>query len=178
MSYGLLLLRVVVGLVFFAHGTQKLFGWWGGYGLKGTAGWLGSVGFRPPALMALLVALSESAGLLLALGIVTPLAAVLVASTMVVAVGAVHWKAGFFSTNGGYEFNLVLWAGAIAVAATGPGRFSLDHAFHWDDNISGGRWGLGALVLSVAGGLLVLATRTTPPPAPEPAAATEPAEDF
>jgi putative oxidoreductase len=170
MSYGLLLLRVIVGSVFFAHGTQKLFGWWGGGGLRGTAGWLGSTGFRPPMLMALTVAVAESSGVLFALGLATPFAALAMASAMVVAVGAVHWKNGFFSTNGGYEFNLTLWGAAVAVAAIGPGRFSLDRAFGWDDNISGVWWGVGVLVVSIVSGLLVLATRGTPPPQPDTSA--------
>src|SRR5512142_1956537 len=104
MAYGLLVLRIAVGGVFFAHGSQKLLGWWGGGGLRGTAGWLGSSGFRPPRVMATLVALAESSGVLLALGLLTPFAALAVASTMVVAVGHVHWKNGFWSTNKGYEF--------------------------------------------------------------------------
>ena len=162
MAYGLLLLRVVVGVVFAAHGTQKLFGWWGGGGLRGTADWLGKSGFRPPLVMAFLVAVSETSGLVFALGLVTPFAALAVATTMVVAVGAVHWKNGFFSGKGGYEFNLVLWAASIAVAATGPGRFSLDRAFGWDDNLSGVWWGVGVLALSLAGGALVLASRRKP----------------
>ncbi|HXR11049.1 MAG TPA: DoxX family protein [Gaiellaceae bacterium] len=162
MAYGLLLLRVAVGGVFFAHGAQKLFGWWGGGGLRGTAGWLGSAGFRPPLLMALLVAVAESSGALLALGLATPFAAFAVASAMVVAVGSVHWKNGFFSGNGGYEFNLVLWSAAVALAATGPGRFSVDRALGWDDNLSGVWWGAGALVASLAVGGLVLASRRKP----------------
>ncbi len=112
--------------------------------------------------MAFLVAVSETSGLVFALGLVTPFAALAVATTMVVAVGAVHWKNGFFSGKGGYEFNLVLWAASIAVAATGPGRFSLDRAFGWDDNLSGVWWGVGVLALSLAGGALVLASRRKP----------------
>ncbi len=159
MAFGLLLLRVAVGGIFFAHGAQKLLGWWGGGGLRGTAGWLGSSGFRPPLLMAALVALSETSGVLLALGFVTPFAALAVASTMVVAVGHVHWKNGFWNGNKGYEFNLVLWAAAVALAATGPGRFSVDRALGWDDNLSGTWWAVGVLAVSLAGGMLVLATR-------------------
>jgi putative oxidoreductase len=170
MSYGLLVLRVIVGAVFFAHGAQKLFGWWGGGGLRGTAGWLGKGGFRPPLLMALAVAVAESSGVLFALGLATPFAALLMASAMVVAVGHVHWKNGFFSGKGGYEYNLTLWGAAVAVAATGPGRFSLDRAFGWDDNISGVWWGIGVLALSLAAGLLVLATKGAPPPEPDAAA--------
>jgi len=159
MAYGLLFLRVVVGTIFAAHGTQKLFGWWGGGGLRGTAGWLGSSGFRPPLVMAFLVAVSETSGLVFALGLVTPLAALALATTMVVAVGTVHWKNGFFSTKGGYEFNLALWAAVIAVAAIGPGRFSLDRAFGWDDNLSGVWWGVGVLAASLAAAGAVLASR-------------------
>jgi putative oxidoreductase len=164
MSYGLLLLRVVIGLIFFAHGAQKLFGWWGGGGLAGTRGWLGSMGFRLPGVLALLVAVSETSGLLLALGLLTPLAALLVTSSMVVAILSVHWKNGFWAGNQGYEYNLALLAGAITLAATGPGRFSLDRALGWDDNLSGLWWGVGVVALALAGGgFVVTVLRATPP---------------
>lgn len=159
MAYGILFLRVIVGLLLFAHGTQKLFGWWGGPGLRGAAGFFGPLGFRPPLAMALTASVSEAMGLLFALGLLTPVAALATASTMVVAVGSVHWKNGLFASKGGYEFNLVLWTAAVAVAATGPGRFSLDRALGWDDNLSGVWWGVGVLAVSILGGLLVLATR-------------------
>jgi putative oxidoreductase len=165
MAYGILFLRVVVGIVFFGHGTQKLFGWFGGPGRQGTAGFFGSLGFRPPMAMALVAGASEAAGALVALGLLTPFAALAAASVMVVAVGSVHWKNGFWATKGGYEFNLVLWAAVAAIAATGPGRFSLDRALGIDDNLSGLWWGLGVLVVSVLGGLLVLATREAQPEA-------------
>jgi putative oxidoreductase len=163
MAYGILVLRVIVGLVVFAHGAQKLFGWWGGGGLRGTAGFFGPLGFRWPTAMALVAGIGEASGLLFALGFLTPLAALLMASTMVVAVGSVHWKNGIFSTNGGYEYNLVLWTVAVAVAATGPGRFSLDNALGWTDNVAGLWWGVGVLALSFVGGALVLALREQPP---------------
>ncbi|MFL5953057.1 MAG: DoxX family protein [Gaiellaceae bacterium] len=156
MAYGLLFLRAVVGLIFFAHGTQKLFGWWGGPGLAGTRGWLGSMGFRAPGAMALLVALSETSGLLFALGFLTPIAALLMTASMVVAIGSVHWRNGFWNTGQGYEFNLVLVAVPVAIAATGPGRISVDHALGWDDNLSGPIWGLAVLTLAVVGALFVL----------------------
>jgi putative oxidoreductase len=156
MSFGLLFLRVVVGLVFFAHGAQKLFGWWGGPGITGTRGWLGSMGFRMPGVMATLVALAETSGLLFALGFLTPLAAVMMTSAMVVAIGSVHWRKGFWNMEQGYEFNLVLLAVAVAVAATGPGRYSIDHALTWDDNLSGAIWGLAVLTLALVGALAVL----------------------
>jgi putative oxidoreductase len=85
------------------------------------------------------------------------------ASTMVVAVGSVHRRNGLWVTAGGYEYNLVLWTVAVAVAATGPGRFSLDRALGWVDNLSGVWWGVGVLVASVLGGALTLATRETQP---------------
>jgi putative oxidoreductase len=171
MAYGILFLRVIVGLVVFAHGAQKLFGWWGGGGVRGTAGFFGPLGFRWPTAMALLAGIGEASGLLFAVGFLTPLAALMVASTMVVAVGSVHWKNGIFSTNGGYEYNLVLSTVVIAVAATGPGRFSLDRALGWDDNLAGVWWGVGVLALSLVGGALVLALREQPP---EPADAEAP----
>jgi putative oxidoreductase len=171
MVYGIFILRVVVGSLLFAHGAQKLFGWWGGGGIRKTAGFFGSLGFRPAGAMALMAGVSEASGLLFALGLLTPLAALLMASTMVVAVGSVHWKNGIFSTNGGYEYNLVLWTAAVALSATGPGRFSLDNALGWADNIAGLWWGVGVLALSLAGGALVLALREQPP---EPADAEAP----
>jgi putative oxidoreductase len=160
MSYGLLLLRVVIGVIFAAHGAQKLFGWWSGPGWAGTRGWIGSMGFRPVWLFAMLVSLQEfGGGLLLAFGFLTPLGALAVTASMVVAVALVHWQNGFFAGNGGYEFNLSLVAAAVALAATGPGRFSIDRALHWDDNLSGPWWGLGVVVVALVGGLLAIASR-------------------
>jgi putative oxidoreductase len=166
-SYGILLLRVVVGGTMFGHGAQKAFGWFGGPGLGGVRGWLGGMGFRAPAAMALLVAAAECSGLLFALGLLTPLGALGIASAMVVAIGAVHWKNGFWVTKQGFEFNLILAAVAVAVAATGPDRFSLDRALRIDDNLSGLWWGVGVLVLALAGGGFVLgALRRAPEPQP------------
>src|SRR3954454_16877023 len=124
MSYGILLLRVVVGLTLAGHGAQKLFGWFGGHGPRGTAAFFGgTLGFRSPLLMALLAGTSELGGLLFAVGFLTPLASLGIVSTMLVAIATVHWKNGFWAASGGYEFNLVLLTVATAVAATGPGRF-------------------------------------------------------
>ena len=156
MSYGLLLVRVVVGSTMFAHGAQKLFGWFGGGGPRETAGFFGALGFRAPLAMAVLAGLSETSGALFAAGFLTPLASLGIAVVMVVAILTVHLPKGFFNTNGGYEFNLTLYTVAVAVAATGPGRFSLDRALHWDDNLSGLWWGLGVLGAAlVLGGLTV-----------------------
>jgi putative oxidoreductase len=160
MSYGLLLLRVVIGLIFAAHGAQKLFGWWDGPGPAGTRGWLGSLGFRPAGLFAALVMAQEfGGGLLLAFGFLTPLGTLAVTSSMVVAVALVHWKNGLWGAKGGYEFNLALTAGAVALAATGPGRFSIDHALGWDDNLSGLWWAVGAVAVAAVGGFLAIASR-------------------
>jgi putative oxidoreductase len=156
MSYGILILRVVIGLIFFGHGTQKLLGWWGGPGIEGTKGWLGSMGFRRPEAMAPLVALAESSGILFALGCLTPLAALAMCGAMVVAIGSVHWRNGFWNTAQGFEFNLSLLAASIAVAIIGPGRFSIDRLIGWDDNLSGPIWGLGVLAAAVVGATFVL----------------------
>jgi putative oxidoreductase len=165
MSSGLLLLRIVIGLTFFGHGAQKLFGWWGGPGQAGTRGWLGGMGFRMPGLLALTVGLSEGSGLLLAAGFLTTLAALLTTSAMMVAIVSVHWSKGFWLSNGGYEYNLVLIAGAVAIAAIGPGRYSIDHALGWDDNLSGHWWGAGVVLVAAAGAAFILtALRGAPPP--------------
>jgi putative oxidoreductase len=146
MSYGLLLLRVVVGLTMAAHGSQKLFGWFDGPRLAGVKAMLGNFGFRLPALMALALGLTEfGGGTLFALGFLTPLAALGIVVVMLNAVALVHFKNGFWAGKGGYEFNLVLLTVAVAVSATGPGRFSIDRTLGWDDNLSGLWWGLGVL---------------------------------
>ena len=164
-AYGLLFLRVVIGLSLAAHGTQKLFGWFEGGGPRVTAGFFGGLGFRPPLAMAITAGLLEAAGLAFALGFLTPFAALAMASTMVVAIGSVHWRNGSGPARAA-KYNLVLLAVAVAVAGTGPGRFSIDRALGWDGALSGVWWGVGVVVASIAGGLLVLSTRQTPP-APE-----------
>src|ERR687887_2426054 len=145
MSYGLLLLRVVVGGTMAGHGAQKLLGWFDGPGLEDVKKMLGSFGFRWPALIALGLALTECYGLLFALGLLTPFVALGIAVVMLNAVALVHFKNGFWNGRGGYEFNLVLLTVAVAVSAAGPGRFSIDRAIGWDDNLSGLWWGLGVL---------------------------------
>ncbi|MFC3885050.1 DoxX family protein [Bacillus songklensis] len=127
MSIGLLLIRLVIGLSFVGHGAQKLFGWFGGYGLKGTGGWFESIGIKPGVTMALLAGLAEFAGgALFALGLFTPLAGILIALTMVVAIVKVHRPNGYWSTQNGYEYNLTLLVVAIGVALIGPGQYALD----------------------------------------------------
>ena len=165
MSYGILFLRIVIGGTMAAHGAQKLFGWFGGPGLAGIRGWLGGMGFRMPAVMALLVAAAETSGLVFAFGLATPFVAAVIATGLVVAIGSVHWRNGFFNGNQGYEFPLALIAAVVAVAATGPGRFSIDRAIGWDDRISGLWWGVGALAAAVLGGLFILTAFRTKPAA-------------
>jgi putative oxidoreductase len=162
MAYGLLLLRVVVGGTMFGHGAQKMFGWWGGGGPRGTADFFGNVGWRLPFLQALLAGTAECAGALLALGLLTPFASLAICVVMVTAVATVHFKNGFWNGKGGFEFNLTLWSVAVALAATGPGRFSIDRALHWDDNLSGLWWGVGvagASVLLAFGNMAVFRAR-------------------
>jgi putative oxidoreductase len=150
MSYGLLLLRVVVGGTMFSHGAQKLFGWFGGPGLRGTAGFFESLGWRMPLAMAFLAGLAETGGLAFAVGLLTPLAALGIAIVLLNAILVVHWKNGFFNGDGGVEFPLALATVAIAVAAIGPGRFSIDRLIGWDDNVSGVWWGLGVAAAALA----------------------------
>ncbi|MCL6459850.1 MAG: DoxX family protein, partial [Gorillibacterium sp.] len=102
---GLLVLRVVVGLLFMGHGAQKLFGWFGGYGPKGTGGWMESIGIKPGVPAAVAAGLIELVGgVLLAVGLFTPVAAVLVALTMLGAISKVHGKNGLWATANGYEY--------------------------------------------------------------------------
>jgi len=127
MDIGLLVLRLAVGLTMAAHGGQKLFGWFGGYGLNGTGGFLESLGFRPGRVHAALAGTAEfGGGLLIALGLLTPVGAALIIAVMVVAIGSVHLPKGFFVSDGGFEYNLMIVASSIALAFAGPGAYSLD----------------------------------------------------
>lgn len=162
---GLLIVRLVFGLIFAAHGTQKLFGWFGGYGLTGTSGWLESTGYRPGKVFATVLGLTEvSAGLLFALGLLGPVGPALIIAVMIVAMVTVHWKNAFFVGTNGIEHPLMFAVAAIGLALTGPGRYSLDYALRWQ------RWetpGITWVVLAIGaiGGLLNLAVRR---PAPKP----------
>lgn len=158
MAYGLLLLRIVAGLTIAAHGVQKLFGWFGGAGPRGTAGFFENLGFRPALPLAVLAGLGETGGLLFAAGFLTPLAALGMTVVMLNAIVVVHWSRGFFNSNGGLEFPLTLATIAVSVAAIGPGRFSIDRAIGWDDNISGVWWGVGVLAVALAIASITVAT--------------------
>ncbi|MGM0878669.1 MAG: DoxX family protein [Bacillota bacterium] len=124
---GLLIIRLVIGTLFIGHGAQKLFGWFGGYGLKGTGGWFESIGMKPGVTMALFAGVAELiGGILFTLGFLTPLAGIMIAGTMVMAIVKVHAPNGLWATTNGYEYNLTLLAVAIGIALIGAGQYSLD----------------------------------------------------
>jgi putative oxidoreductase len=126
-GYGALALRVPVGIIFAAHGAQKLFGWFGGYGLEGTGQFFGSIGLNPGYLMALLAGAAEFfGGLALVFGLLVRPAAAALAFAMLIAVFAVHWSKGFFAAAGGYEYALALFAASVSLLVSGAGRWSVD----------------------------------------------------
>ncbi len=126
-GYGLTVLRLIAGLTFAAHGAQKLFGWFGGYGLAGVGQWMESIGLAPGYLMALLAGSAEFfGGLALIIGLLARPAAAVLALTMLVAIVSVHLANGFFMSNNGYEFALALLAISLAVVLEGAGKLSLD----------------------------------------------------
>ena len=157
MNLALLGLRLVVGLGFAAHGSQKLFGAFGGGGINGTAGMFEQIGLKPGKLHAWLAGGTEFfGGLLIALGLITPIAAAGLIAVMTAAVLSVHQKNGFFVTNQGYEYNLVLATVVFALAGIGAGQWSLDNAIGID--LTGTGWALAALAAGLLGGLGAIAS--------------------
>lgn len=155
MNAGRLIARVTIGGVFVAHGTQKLFGWFGGPGLDGAGGMMESLELRPGRRNALAASLSETlGGAMLALGALTPVAAAALSGTMFTAIRKVHLDNGFFSANGGYEFNLTLIAALAALVDGGPGSPSVDEALGLHD--TGPAWAIAAIGAGAAGSTLAI----------------------
>lgn len=167
MAMALLVARLLLGGALFAHGAQKLFGWFGGYGVKGTGGFMESLGFRPGALFAVAAGLGEAGGgILTALGLGGPIGPALIIMVMIVAILSVHAPKGFWASNGGYELNTMNIAGALTLAFVGFGAFSLDAALGvgeiWTD---AARWiVVGATVLLALGNMAVRRTAHTTQP--------------
>ena len=162
-SIGLLLLRAVLGLTLVAHGAQKLFGSFGGPGLKGAAVVMEQLGFTPGRRNALAAGLLEfGGGLLLVLGAATPAAAAVSFGIMIVAGVSAHFKGGFFLQNHGYEYTLVLGLAALSLAFSGPGQLSVDSLLGVD--FAGPLMGVAALLAGIAGAVLQLAMRRTATP--------------
>lgn len=153
---GLLLVRIVVGVLFAAHGLQKLFGWFGGPGLQGTASMFDKGGLGPGRITAPLGGAAELAGgASLALGLFTPLGAIAVLVMMAGAVIAVHGRNGLWNSNGGSEFNVVLGAVALALTLTGPGRWSLDRLAGM--HLAGWVWAAAAVVATLIASVVEIA---------------------
>ena len=156
---GLLLARLVLGALMAAHGGQKLFGWLGGYGIAGTAGFFEQLGFRPGRLFVVTASLSEVlSGILIVLGLFGPVGPALLLSVMIVAAVSVHWKHGLFAGTNGIEVPLLYAAGAVALALTGYGPFSLDAVLGiehtWTPALK-----LAALAVGAVGGVVNLLAR-------------------
>jgi|SRR5438067_4476788 len=167
MKIARLLLRLILGGLFFGHGTQKLFGWFGGHGLEATGNFFDSMGMRPGRQHATAAAAAETGGgLLLMIGLATPLAASALISVMLTAINRVHLKNGPWNSNGGYEYNLVLIGALLALAEEGPGSLALSEDPH------GPAWAAAALtagVIGAAGAHAYAAAQPEPQPAqPEP----------
>lgn len=172
MKLGRLLVRLVVGGLFIGHGTQKLFGWFGGGGPEGTARYFESLGLRPGRRQALAAGASEAGGgALLAAGLLTPLAAASISGTMITAIRTVHGPKGPWISQGGYEYNAVLLAVLFVLSERGPGPWSLDSAL--GIRMCGLGWAFGQFAVAAAASTAVLANRQPPPPPEaEPRAAT------
>lgn len=158
----LLTLRVVVGALIVGHGVGNLFGWFGGFGLNGTGAIFHRLGFRPGRRYAGVAGLTElGAGILLGIGLGTPLAAAGLIGLMVTTIFSAHRGKGPWYFNGGWEYNVTLLSVGNALAFAGPGWLSVDHSIGFDDGRIG--WGIAALTLGLASGVAALATRRSPP---------------
>jgi putative oxidoreductase len=167
MSIAFLLVRIIVGLALMAHGTQKLFGWFGGHGIAATGGSFENLGFRPGALFALMAGLGETAGGLLTLvGLGGALGPVLIVLVMLVAIGSVHYNKGFFVNNGGWELNASYIAAAVAIAFGGNGAYSLDASLTLQFLTDPVQIGYAFAAAVVVAALNLLARRPKTPAAP------------
>ncbi|HUK70238.1 MAG TPA: DoxX family protein [Streptosporangiaceae bacterium] len=155
MKVGRLVVRAVIGGLFIGHGTQKLFGWFGGPGLSGTEQTMDSLGLQPARYNALAAGAAEAVGgALLVAGLVTPLVAADLIAVMITAMRTVHIKNGPWNSSGGYEYHLVLIAALLALVDGGPGELSIDRALGMHD--TGPEWALGALALGAAASTLTV----------------------
>jgi putative oxidoreductase len=153
LSAGLLVLRLVVGLLMAAHGSQKLFGWFGGHGIAGTGMYFESIGFRPGHLFARVAATTELvSGLLVALGLLGPVGPALMLSVMIVAAVSVHWPNGLFASSNGIELALFYGTAAIGLALIGFGNYSLDALFGLQ-SLYTPTWAFVALAVGAVGGI-------------------------
>jgi putative oxidoreductase len=159
---GLLIVRLVVGLLMAAHGAQKLFGWFGGHGLAGTGMYFESIGFHPGHLFAQLASITEFvSGLLIALGFLGPVGPALMLSVMIVAGVSVHWKNGLFAQSNGIELSLFYATIAVGLALIGYGRYSLD-ALLGLQSLYTPTWSITALAVGILGGIGNLLARRRP----------------
>jgi putative oxidoreductase len=150
---GLLVVRLVVGLLMAAHGSQKLFGWFGGHGIAGTGMYFESIGFRPGRLFAELAAVTELvSGLLVVLGFLGPVGPALMLSVMIVAAVSVHWKNGLFASANGIELSLFYATAAVGLALIGYGKYSLDAVLGLQ-SLYTPAWALAALAIGIVGGI-------------------------
>ena len=161
---GLLIARLVLGLLMAAHGSQKLFGWFGGYGLRTTGEFFVQLGFRPGRLFATAASVGEVvSGLLVAFGFLGPVGPALMISVMLVAAMSVHWQHGLFATSNGIELPLLYATGAFGLALVGPGVYSLDALLGltgaWTPGVT---WAV--IALGIIGGVANMMVRRRPAP--------------
>jgi putative oxidoreductase len=170
MAIALLIVRVILGLGIAAHGAQKLFGWFGGYGIKGTGGFFETIGFRPGNFFAAAAGLGEfGGGALTVLGVGGPIGPAIIIMVMLVAILAVHWGHGFFTAKNGSELPLTYASGSLLLMFTGPGPYSIDSLLGlsgvWSANLT---WiALGVAILLALGNLVVRRSASQQQPASE-----------